>query len=81
MYEPAQARELRAVALRWLEDLKKAGRLPAGVLLRKTLLDECAGARYEELLAALSTLVLREQIERGAFGRAVQHSVGEPPPP
>lgn len=69
-----QSRELRIIALKWLEELKRAGRLP-GVLLRKTLLEECAGARYEELLVAVSTLVLRVWVERGAF-QGVRESVG-----
>ena len=64
VYEPAQARELRNVVFRWLDDLKKSGHL-SGVLVRRTTLDDCCGPRYEELLLALSTMVLRDQIEHG----------------
>lgn len=66
VYEPSQARELRNVVFRWLDDLKKSGRL-GGVLIRRTTLDDCCGPRYEELLLALSTMVLRDQIEQGKF--------------
>ncbi|KAF8253134.1 hypothetical protein K440DRAFT_627349 [Wilcoxina mikolae CBS 423.85] len=64
VYEPAQSRELRNVVFKWLEDLKKSGRL-GGVLIRRTTLDDCCGQRYEELLLALSTMVLRDRIEQG----------------
>ncbi|KAA8893814.1 HAUS augmin-like complex subunit 6 N-terminus-domain-containing protein [Sphaerosporella brunnea] len=66
VYEPAQARELRNVTFKWLEDLKKSGRL-GGVLVRRTTLDDCCGQRYEELLLALSTMVLRDMIESGGY--------------
>jgi hypothetical protein len=66
VYEPAQSRELRNVVFKWLEDLKKSGRL-GGVLVRRSTLDDCSGSRYEELLLALSTMVLRDQIEQGIY--------------
>jgi hypothetical protein len=66
IFEPSQSRELRNAVFKWLEDLKKSGRL-AGVLIRRTTLDDCCGQRYEELLLALSTMVLRDRIEQGAF--------------
>lgn len=66
IYEPAQSRELRNVVFKWLDDIKKSGRL-AGVLIRRTTLDDCCGQRYEELLLALSTMVLRDKIEAGGW--------------
>ncbi|KAI5776361.1 HAUS augmin-like complex subunit 6 N-terminus-domain-containing protein [Geopyxis carbonaria] len=66
VYEPAQSRDLRNIVFKWLEDLKAGGRLN-GVLIRRTALDDCCGQRYEELLLALSTMVLKEKIEGGAF--------------
>jgi hypothetical protein len=50
----------------WLEELKRNGKLP-GVLVRRTTLDDCTGQRYEELLLALSTMVLKSKIERRGF--------------
>ena len=66
VYEPAQSRELRNVVHKWLEDLKTSGRL-GSVLLRRSMLDECHGQRYEALLEALSTMVLKDRAEQGAF--------------
>ncbi|CCX09727.1 Similar to hypothetical protein [Tuber melanosporum Mel28]; acc. no. XP_002838637 [Pyronema omphalodes CBS 100304] len=65
-YEPAQSRELRNAVFKWLEDLKKSSKL-GGVLIRRTTLDDCCGQRYEELLLALSTMVIRSKIENGTM--------------
>ena len=57
---------LRAALLRSLTVLKKNGGLPKDVILRKTMLDECKGERFEELLAAFAMIVLRKVIrDRG----------------
>ncbi|PWW74011.1 hypothetical protein C7212DRAFT_299466 [Tuber magnatum] len=71
IYEPAQSREFRNVVFKWLTDLKRAGQL-GNILVRKTLLDDCSGERYEELLLALSTTVLRDRIENGFFKDVAQ---------
>ncbi|KAL7275227.1 hypothetical protein RUND412_001842 [Rhizina undulata] len=67
IYEPAQSREFRNVIFKWLNDLKRTDHLGGNVLVRKTLLEDCCGERYEELLLALSTMVLRDQIEKNVF--------------
>ncbi|KAI5783846.1 HAUS augmin-like complex subunit 6 N-terminus-domain-containing protein [Peziza echinospora] len=69
IYEPVQSRELRNVVFKWLTDLKRSGLLQTGgnVIIRRSLFDDCSGERYEELLLALSTMVLRNQVERGVF--------------
>lgn len=51
---------LRAALLRHLTDLKKDGVLGGSVILRKTMLDECKGDKFEELLAVLSLIVLKK---------------------
>jgi len=63
------------VVFKWLTDLKRAGQL-GNILVRKTLLDDCSGERYEELLLALSTTVLRDRIENGFFKDVVQGTYG-----
>lgn len=51
---------LRAALLRQLTDLKKDGLLGPNIVLRKTMLDECKGDKFEELLAAFSLIVLNK---------------------
>lgn len=51
---------LRAALLRQLTDLKKDGVLGGSVILRKTMLDECKGDKFEELLAVFSLIVLKK---------------------
>lgn len=46
------------------------------ILVRRTLLDDCSGDRYEELLLSLSTTVLRDQIEKGNFQDASRKTFG-----
>lgn len=46
------------------------------ILVRRTLLDDCSGDRYEELLLSLSTTVLRDQIQRANFQGANRKSFG-----
>lgn len=50
---------LRAALLRQLTELKKDGVLGPNIILRKTMLDECKGDKFEELLAAFSIVVLK----------------------
>lgn len=63
------------MVFKWLTDLKRAGQLGT-ILVRKTLLDDCSGERYEELLLALSTTVLRDRIENGFFKDVSQRTFG-----
>ncbi|KAF3768138.1 hypothetical protein M406DRAFT_229560, partial [Cryphonectria parasitica EP155] len=57
-----QSTNLRAALLRSLEQLKKNGVLGRDAILRKTMLDECKGERLEEVLAVLSSAVLKKVI-------------------
>ncbi|RMD39376.1 hypothetical protein DV735_g5751, partial [Chaetothyriales sp. CBS 134920] len=59
-----QSVNLRAALLRALTELKKNGLLPKETVVRKTMLDECKGERFEELLAAFSMLVLRKTLAK-----------------
>ncbi|WEW59603.1 hypothetical protein PRK78_005077 [Emydomyces testavorans] len=63
--EPLQSVNLRAALFRTLSDLKKNGVLGREAILRKTMLDECKGERFEEILAAFSTVVLRKSLLSG----------------
>ncbi|KAJ5123951.1 uncharacterized protein N7515_007776 [Penicillium bovifimosum] len=58
--EPLQSVNLRAALFRCLGELKKNGDLGREVILRKTMLDDCKGEKFEELLAGFSTTVLRK---------------------
>jgi hypothetical protein len=60
---PLQAKNLRAALFKWLTDLKASGVLPRDVVLRKTMLDECKGDKFEEVLARFAMLVLRRKME------------------
>lgn len=55
---------LRAALLRQLTDLKKDGVLGGNVILRKTMLDECKGDKFEELLAIFSLMVLKKVLAK-----------------
>ncbi|KAJ5805198.1 hypothetical protein N7474_011085 [Penicillium riverlandense] len=58
--EPLQSVNLRAALFRVLSELKKNGELGREVTLRKTMLDDCKGEKFDELLAVFSTVVLRK---------------------
>lgn len=57
-----QSVNLRAALLRQLTELKKDGVLGPTVILRKTMVDECKGDKFEELLATFSTIVLKKRL-------------------
>ena len=58
---PLQSLNLRAALFRGLTDLKKSGVLGREVTLRKTMLDECKGDKFEEVLYAIAMIVVRKQ--------------------
>lgn len=53
---------LRAALFRVLSDLKKNGDLGKETILRKSMLDDCKGEKFDELLAVFSTAVLRKAL-------------------
>ncbi|KAK4927952.1 hypothetical protein LTR66_016257, partial [Elasticomyces elasticus] len=57
---PLGSKNLRAALYRQLGELKKNGILGPNIQLRQTMLDECKGERFEEVLAAFSMIVLRK---------------------
>ncbi|EED20744.1 conserved hypothetical protein [Talaromyces stipitatus ATCC 10500] len=60
--EPLQSVNLRAALFRALSDLKKNGDLGRETTVRKTMLDDCKGSKFEEVLAVFSTAVLRKVV-------------------
>ncbi|OQE34887.1 hypothetical protein PENCOP_c015G03233 [Penicillium coprophilum] len=60
--EPLQSVNLRAALFRCLGELKKNGDLGREIVIRKTMLDDCRGDKFEELLAGFSTTVLRKVV-------------------
>ncbi|KIW19751.1 hypothetical protein PV08_00325 [Exophiala spinifera] len=79
MYDPVETREklqphfppstpkdslnLRAALYRSLTELKKNAALSRETVLRKTMLDECKGDKFEEMLASFGMLVLRKKAD------------------
>ncbi|KAL2872672.1 uncharacterized protein BJX67DRAFT_15039 [Aspergillus lucknowensis] len=59
--EPLQSVNLRAALFRVLSDLKKNGDLGRETILRKSMLDDCKGEKFDELLAVFSTNVVRRR--------------------
>lgn len=62
--EPRQSIHLRAALLQMLMTLKAESVLPRDCSLRKSVLDEMKGERFEELLLYFSSVVLRTLAER-----------------
>ena len=58
--EPLQSLNLRAALYRCLNELKKNGVLGRESVLRKTMLDECKGEKFFEILALFSAAVLKK---------------------
>ncbi|KAL6232961.1 hypothetical protein BDW75DRAFT_246870 [Aspergillus navahoensis] len=61
--EPLQSVNLRAALFRVLSELKKNGDLGRETILRKSMLDDCKGEKFDELLAVFSTNVLRKTVQ------------------
>ncbi|KAK4152140.1 HAUS augmin-like complex subunit 6 N-terminus-domain-containing protein [Chaetomidium leptoderma] len=69
--DQVQSLNLRAALLRGLEQAKKNGVLGRDAVVRRTMLDECKGERLEEVLAVLSSAVLKKSVaERQLNGGA-----------
>ncbi|KGO73207.1 hypothetical protein PITC_002950 [Penicillium italicum] len=60
--EPLQSVNLRVALFRCLGELKKNGDLGREIVLRKSMLDDCKGDKFEELLAGFSATVLRKAV-------------------
>lgn len=60
--ENVQSLNLRAALVRSLEQAKKNGVLGRDAIVRKTMLDECKGDRFEEILAVFSSAVLKKVV-------------------
>ncbi|KAH9868915.1 hypothetical protein J1614_007990, partial [Plenodomus biglobosus] len=70
--EPLQSLNLRAALYRCLNELKKNGVLGRETVLRKTMLDECKGDKFYEILAFFSTIVLKKVLAaQGGDGRNI----------
>ena len=64
--EPIQSLNLRAALFRALTELKRDGTLDQNIFVRKSMLDDCKGPKFEELLAAFSTSVVRKVLAEDA---------------
>ncbi|KAI9374043.1 HAUS augmin-like complex subunit 6 N-terminus-domain-containing protein [Aspergillus egyptiacus] len=63
--ESLQSVNLRAALFRVLSEYKKNGDLGRETILRKSMLDDCKGEKFEELLAVFSTNVVRKRKVHG----------------
>ncbi|KAI5205014.1 hypothetical protein E4T39_03282 [Aureobasidium subglaciale] len=72
--EPIQSLNLRAALFRCLNDLKKNDVLGREATLRKTMLDDCKGDKFEEVLLLFSAAVVRKQVL--STRRKQQSSIG-----
>ncbi|KAK8079407.1 hypothetical protein PG997_007225 [Apiospora hydei] len=74
-----QSINLRAAFLRCLEQAKKNGVLGRDAVIRKTMLDECKGERFEEVLAVFSSAVLKKLVAERALnaGHDYRPSISE----
>ncbi len=71
---PLQSINLRAALYRGLTELKKNGILGKEVILRKTMLDECKGDKFEEVLRLFAVAVLREEAKRRFHTASATHT-------
>lgn len=69
--EPRQSISLRAALFQLLTTLKQTGVLARECALRRSLLDDCRGERFEELLFHFSSMVLRNRIAQVRQGHAL----------
>ncbi|KAF2673493.1 hypothetical protein BT63DRAFT_158370 [Microthyrium microscopicum] len=58
--EPLQSLNLRSALYRLLNDVKKNGLLGRETVLRKTMLDDCRGDKFLEVLVVFSTAVVKK---------------------
>ncbi|KAG0649232.1 hypothetical protein D0Z07_4289 [Hyphodiscus hymeniophilus] len=63
--DPLQSLNLRAALFRCLDQVKKNGVLGRDTVLRKTMLDDCKGGRFEEVMATFSNAVLKKVLQEG----------------
>ncbi|KAI5919811.1 HAUS augmin-like complex subunit 6 N-terminus-domain-containing protein [Camillea tinctor] len=71
--DQVQSINLRAALLRCLEQAKKNGVLGRDVVIRKTMLDECRGERFEEVLAVFSSVVLKKLVAERALNSGSEY--------
>ncbi|KAI0161838.1 HAUS augmin-like complex subunit 6 N-terminus-domain-containing protein [Hypoxylon sp. FL1284] len=71
--DQVQSINLRAALLRGLEQAKKNGVLGRDAVIRKTMLDECKGERFEEVLAVFSSAVLKKLVAERALNSGTEY--------
>ncbi|KAH8729007.1 HAUS augmin-like complex subunit 6 N-terminus-domain-containing protein [Phaeosphaeriaceae sp. PMI808] len=80
--EPLQSLNLRAALFRALNELKKNDGLGRESVLRKTMLDECKGDKFYEVLSLFSNAVLKKVLaaqETSTRSAAVARKLGTAP--
>nr|OQO15382.1 hypothetical protein B0A51_18972 [Rachicladosporium sp. CCFEE 5018] len=74
--EPLQSVNLRAALFRSLEGLRKDGVLGPGLVLRRSMLEECAGDRWWEVCCAFGGVVLGKVMRERRQGGIIQRIAG-----
>lgn len=57
-----KAKEFRNAIFKWLVELKRSTTILSTSIVRRSLLDDCAGERYEDLLFSLSGYIYLKQV-------------------
>ncbi|KAJ2717059.1 hypothetical protein H4R19_000226 [Coemansia spiralis] len=70
--DPRQARDFRGRAFKWVDEVRQMsveradGQWPRDVPVRRSFMDECRGARFEEILWALAQFVAGALLRKGS---------------
>lgn len=63
MLERIGNRDFRLAVFKWAEDLKKAGRIPVEVAVRRSFFDDGHGEKFVTIVGWISVLALQAQLE------------------
>jgi hypothetical protein len=62
IHDAIGSKDFRTACFKWAEQLRQEGQLPAGLPLRKSFFDDACGERFEDVLAWISVLGIKNQL-------------------